>query len=354
MIFGLTYPAASMEVNNQDGEEKITVLQLNIGNYGDYRSLREPEIIPDVTEIKKLLWDPIDNERNQSIKIFFKKVKELKPDIITLQEAYGAVLDAEKAGIRPLLKKYLDNEYWRIEAALNKKIKNTGGSAIIFYRKGKFNFLKFQSDSQSAYVILQNEKTRQNIMVASAHIAGFDLAGNESTSTAGNGRQQLEELMNFMDEYGTADTLKIIGMDLNSPPFGLQQTSMDGAIITISSTRTTDLLNRGFKTSCPVDGKEMPSPTGMNYLFAEPIRLDYVWAKIDDAGYQVRVVENTEIPKFLAPNELKYLGIDVKPVATEKKAKPWASKKKAELDQELPFLSDHRPLFVEIYWRQIK
>lgn len=53
--------------------------------------------------------------------------------------------------------------------------------------------------------------------MASAHLAGFDITGEDKNAAAGDGRTQLLELLKTMEDERYSDCLEIIGLDANSP-----------------------------------------------------------------------------------------------------------------------------------------
>jgi exonuclease III len=342
LIFLSMHPAISMETEPEDAG-KITVLQWNVGTYGDGRGLRPPKNILEskgVTildpEEEKRYWKSIDEERNKILDIYLAKIAALAPDIFTLQEAHGLYEKEEKKGIRPLLKKHFGKKYKFVEAAAEKSLTKTTGTAIIYYKKDKFKELGAQSSPKAAYAFLQDMRGRE-ILAASAFISGFELAGPDSGSITGDGRAELKDVIDFMSNEKFAKAIKIVGMDANSPPFG-QIYKKGNVNVTISSTRISQLAHAGFITGCPINGVDMPSPTAKNHICEEGVRLDYVLVgnSIDNA-YKITVKENTEIAKSLASYELKKRSLEEIPI-TAKKAKP---------DERLP-PSDHLPVYAEI------
>ncbi len=318
----------SMEINKVS---KLTVLHHNIGTYDEYLQNLRPHG-EDVDE-KKLI-----EERNRLIEIYLKKIVNHRPDIITFLEAYGLIKQNEE-GLHALFAQYLDNEYIKIENL--KKGLTEAGSKILFYKKERFKEIRNFSTPSTAAVLLEDNTNNQQILVASALLAGFDIRAPDIATAVGNGVEELEKLLDFMENQTFTKTLKIIGMDANAPPYKLtynkESPSKEFKEFKVVSKRTKTMQKKeGYKTGCVIDGKTMPTPTGSNLFVEDGVRLDYVWVK-GPKKLKIKLHENMAIQKDLAPYKLSPCSTKEIPLATEDK-----------MPNVLVPFSDHFPLFYEI------
>jgi hypothetical protein len=330
----LTFIACFALQSAERTHKKFVVVQFNIGTYGDYQGLRDPGF-----KIKNK--DLIHNERNKLLKDFFKTIKkQIKPDIITLQEVYGFDPEIEnKAGaIKDIIAKF-NKKYGYVLIEDKASSFQRNGDAIILYKEKRFDFLESISLNKRSLVLLQVKKEKTRILVSSAHLAGFEITGKDSESMSGDGRQQLVELLGFMEQKEYDDCLKIVGLDANTPPEGMVFPFKDSENekFTIISDRLSLFLKCGYETGCPITpGFNIPSPTAINHNVTGGIRLDYVWAKAP-IKQSIILIEDDRQQKEVAPYALFPL------LANEKTI----GKKAKNISENIP-ISDHLPLVYEI------
>lgn len=145
----------------------------------------------------------------------------------------------------------------------------------------------------------------KKILVASAHLAGFDITGKDKKSTAGDGEAQLIELLKIMEDEQYSDCLKIIGLDANTPPFGIKYQDINGKEFIIKSRRTSLLSELNYESGYEIQPKTgLPAPTAINISVKEGVRLDYIFAKAPK-DHAVKLYEDEESQKKVAPYQLK-------------------------------------------------
>lgn len=280
---------------------EITAVQLNMATYGDYLGLRDPEYSRNIDKHE------LYSERDILLKAFFKTlIKQIDPDIIMLQEVYGFDPKAEirKNGIIDLINKLKKKGYVLIEDSGEGSIRP--GDAIILFKDKKFKSLGLLSLHKRTFVHLQMKKdTSKKILVASAHLAGFDITGEDKASAAGDGRAQLIELLKIMEDERYSDYLKIVGLDANSPPFGTKYKDIKGMEFIIKSDRTSLLSEIGYESGYEIQPRTgLPTPTAINRSISEGARLDYIFAKAP-MNHSVKLTEDEESQRKIAPYPLK-------------------------------------------------
>jgi len=331
LLMNISFLSSIIVHGAEYSDEDIVVIQFNIGTYGDYLGLRDPEFKRNINK------DNLYNERDLLLKEFFKNLrKKIDPDIIMLQEAYGFDPKTEKRknGILDLIKKFEKKGYIIIEDLRDQIIRP--GDAIILFKDKKFKSLGIVPLQKRTLVHLQMRKdTSKKILAASAHLAGFDITGEDIKAMSGDGRAQLIELLKIMEDDQYSDCLKIVGLDANTPPFGMKYKDINGKEFIIKSDRTSLLNALDYESGYELQLKTgLPAPTAINKSVEEGARLDYIFAKAP-SNHSVILKEDEESQKKVAPYQLK--ADDKTPLITKGKKGAY----------NIPF-SDHLPVVSRI------
>lgn len=204
--------------------------------------------------------------------------------------------------------------------------------------------MKKHSRPERTIALVKSHTDKQTFLLASAHLEGFSI----DKDTGSGGEKSLKDLITVvssneffteLDKNAFKNTITILGIDLNTPPYKSKHVNYENEKFKISSQRTKCLTKANFIMSCPGDNA---SPTAINRVIQNGVaRLDYIFVH---ASGKISIVELENIQRDLAPYELQSMPLNKCPIITNPNDEYLA---------HLP-VSDHKAVACQITFKKKK